>query len=142
MGLMGYVVTGLGAVILLSWTTIFFMGKNINSLHEDIGAGEAAITLLIETNMNNYLAVREVEAELRRCSHMRTRAEANAQLATESASKRTKDSYLAADERRDKISEQIELDSSVSGTCGILPRSATELLIEAANSANRNGEGS
>ena len=142
MGLMGYVVTALSAVIFISWTTIFFMGKNINSLHEDIGTSEAAIKLLVETNATNFATVRRVEQELARCTHMRTSAEANAQEATERVGQISKDSYLASDDRRDRISEHIESDSSASAACGNLPSAVTELLIEAANSANAGGQGS
>ena len=139
---MGYVITALAAVIFISWTTIFFMARNITGLHEDIGAIESAVTLLIETNTQNYVTVQRLEKELQRCTYMRTLAEANSQEATERAGRRTKDAYIASDTRRDEINEHIQADSSASDACGTLPDRVTELLIEAANSANRGSKDS
>ena len=133
---MGYVVTGLAAALLLSWTTIFFMGKNINGLHEEIGVSTAAIELLVETNLKNYKTVKNLQQELQRCATMRASAEGKAREATEAVAGASKDSYLASDDRRDEISEQIKQSGN---DCGPLPDRVTELLSEATSSANRAG---
>ena len=139
MSLMGYVVSALAAVLLLSWSGMFFMSKRISSLHEDIGAYEVTVNRLVDANFSTRESLDTVEVLLKQCADKRTEAEARADEARKDISTKTKEAYIASDERRDTLEDAITIQEPKC-TPPTLPSRATELLLEAARSANRGSD--
>ena len=141
MSVTGYVIAALAAALLLSWAGMFFMGKRISSLHEDIGAYEATVNNLVVANLDNQEALGQLEELLRACLAQRDNAENKANEARQEIARKQKEAYRASDERRDQIEQDIE-NSDVVCTPPTLPTRSAELLIDAARSANRGSDGS
>lgn len=138
LSLASYAFIALGSLLAISWTTIYFMGRNIGNLHEDIAVANVKVQILVDLNAYNLIATRDLERELQRCVFMRSQVEVNALKATEKFSKASRASYKESDKRRDGIDAAIKASDDTE----FLPPRATELLIEAARSANRDGNDS
>lgn len=136
MSVTGYVIAGLIAAILLSWSAMFFMGKRISSLHEDIGAYEVTVNNLVSANLSTRDSLDQVEELLQQCLQKRANAENKADIARQELAKKQREAYRASDERRDSIEEDIDTSNPECVPSSLSPR-ATELLIESARSANR-----
>lgn len=137
---MGYIISILSATLLLSWSAMFFMGRNISSLHEDIGAYEATVNNLVGANLDTRESLDQVEELLQACMAKRNNADNKASEARQEIARKQKEAYIASDERRDAVEDEIEL-SQANCIPATLPPRAAELLIDAARSANRGADG-
>ena len=137
--IVGYVIAGLSSIIVIGGITMFFMGRNITSLHEDLGAANSAIEILAEINKSNAEATNAIEMELLRCSHMRADAEDKASKATARIAQSTQQAYRNSNERVNEIEK--DLNENYDG-CGPFPPRTSELLVEAARSTNRGADDS
>lgn len=136
----GYAIVGLGTVLLGSWVVMWFMANNIEGLNEELGAQKAAVELLVNTNIDNQKSLNEVSEQLYRCTEMRANADQQALKAIQELALRTKEAYKLSDERKDEIVNLVEgtLNECIAGAT--VPPRVTELLIDAASSANQGAE--
>jgi hypothetical protein len=137
---MGYALFAVVAALLLSWSAMFFMGKNIQKLNRDIGAQATTIRQQAAANLDMLQSLDQVEALLQECVKARDDAKLAADKAVQGLNKKAEVSYKEMDTRRDLIEDAIQEQAPVCIPSTIPSRTA-ELLIEATRSANRGTDG-
>lgn len=135
-GPMGYVLTAMGTLLVASIATVYLRGKTIEDLQGEVAKYQQFQKTAVEANKHNMMTVAHLIEELQRCARMRGAANDRANEAIEELSKARREAYVASTDRRVEVNEEIAKAKNECSNVSLPPR-VTELLIAAADSANR-----
>lgn len=135
MGVMGYVITFMAAIIVGLTVTVWWTNNSNDKLREELGASNLAIMNLVETSVHHRKEIDNLIKEIEKCAGKRAAAERSAAQAEIELHRLTIEVEGTASERAKQIKEDVE---SADPRCDcVVPPRAARLLIDAACDANR-----
>lgn len=135
MSLTGYIITGLLTALVTLSVYSTYLNHKVDKLKEEAAASEVAMNYAVEANRNNQQELDKAIAQLRRCVEQRDAAERSAL----EMQRRLFNMSREIEDRNDELASKInnEVANAPNGCDSPVPPRVTELLIEAARSANR-----
>jgi hypothetical protein len=132
-------VISLGVVCAALSGSLYLAKARIDRLNQELGQAELLYVTAKNVNAENQVSMEVISAELARCAGMREEARDRATIAILELSKLQREAYELTVDRSTEADE----DMVKSNACdnAVIPPRTLGLLIEAANSANRDTGG-